>query len=204
MNIWIPSQPLLLASASATRRAMLADAGLPVDVAVAAIDERAIDGPLRKNGAAPRDMALALAQAKAMAVSAQHPDRIVLGADQILDCDGAILDKAPDHAAAQMHLARLAGRTHRLTSAAVAVRNGAVLCDAVSEARLTMRPLDSAAIARYADEAGAVLTRSVGAYEIEGLGAHLFARVEGDHFTVRGLPLLGLLAAFRAQGWIAL
>ena len=203
-TLWTAAAPLLLASGSATRRAMLTACGIPIDVEPAKIDERAIDAPLRQQAASPRDIALALARAKALDVAARHPGRIVLGADQVLDCGGAIFDKAAGRAEAEAHLARLAGRTHRLTSAAALVRDGAVLFEAASEARLTMRPLDSGAIAHYAERAGAVLTSSVGAYEIEGLGAHLFAHVEGDHFTIRGLPLFDLLAGLRAQGWIAL
>lgn len=204
MTLWTIPAPLLLASGSATRHAMLTDAGIPVEVCPAAIDERTVDAPLRAEHAPPRAIALALARAKALAVSALHPGRIVLGADQILDCDGTLFDKAPDPIAGAAHLARLAGRCHRLTSAAAVVKDGAVVFDTASEAHLTMRALDSAAIALYAEQAGPVLTRSVGAYEIEGLGANLFARIDGDHFTIRGLPLLDVLAGFRAQGWMAL
>lgn len=204
MNLWTYNTPLILASGSATRRLMLEEACLPVEVIPAQIDERAIDQPLREQGAAPSTCALALAHAKARAVSSRHPGRIVLGADQILDCDGLMLDKVPDRAAAERQLAFLSGKTHRLTSAAALLCDGAVMFDAVTEAHLTMRALDRAAIALYADQAGRALTASVGCYEIEGLGAHLFDRVEGDHFTVRGLPLLPMLAGFRAKGWIRL
>lgn len=204
MSVWIFQTPLVLASGSATRRLMLEEVRIPVETIPAHIDERAIDQPLRDKGAAPSVCALALAHAKARAVSALHPGRIVLGADQVLDCDGLMLDKVPDRASAERQLAFLSGKTHRLTSAAAIVRDGELVFDAITEAHLVMRALDSAAIALYADQAGRALTASVGCYEIEGLGAHLFARVEGDHFTVRGLPLFQVLAGFRTQGWIRL
>lgn len=204
MSLWSFPSPLLLASASAARRAMLIDAGIPVDIEPARIDERAVDQSLRAAGAPPGEIALALARAKAAAVSAHHPGRLVLGADQLLDCDGTIFDKARDRPEAEQKLAALAGKTHRLTSAAAFVRDGHTVFESVSEAYLTMRPLDSVAIALYADEAGAALTACAGCYEIERRGAHLFSRVEGDHFTIRGLPLLDVLAGFRAEGWIRL
>ena len=203
-TVWTQSAPLILASGSVTRRVMLEEARLPIEIVPAHIDERAIDQPLREKAAPPSVCALALANAKARAVSERHPGRIVLGADQILDCDGIMLDKVPDRAAAERQLAFLSGKTHRLTSAAAIIRDGVALFEAVSEAWLTMRALDSRAIALYGDHAGRALTASVGCYEIEGLGAHLFDRVDGDHFTVRGLPLLQLLAGFRRQGWIGL
>lgn len=203
MTVWTFATPLVLASASGTRRLMLEEAGLPVEIHVAPIDERAIDAPLRAAGAAPSKIATALARAKAQAVSRLHPGRLVLGADQVLDCDGVIFDKAATRAAAEEHLTLWAGRTHRLTSAAAVVKDGTVQFEVHSEAHLTMRALDSKAIAAYAERAGPVLTRSVGAYEIEGLGAHLFKRIEGDHFTIRGLPLLDVLEGLRAEGCLA-
>lgn len=204
MSLWSFPTPLLLASSSQARRVMLEEAGLPIEVLPATIDERAVDKPLRAAGAEPSVIALALARAKAVSVSTQNPGRLVLGADQLLDCDGTIFDKAKDRAEAEMNLAALAGRTHRLTSATALLCDGESLFETVSEAHLTMRPLDSAAIALYADEAGTALTACAGCYEIEGRGAHLFSRVEGDHFTIRGLPLLDLLAGLRAKGWVTL
>ena len=203
MTLWTPPLPLILASASAARRAMLAEAGLPVDAMAATVDERAIDAPLRAAGAPPQAIAAALARAKARAVSALHPGRIVLGADQVFDCAGRIFDKARDRAEAEAHLAEWQGRSHRLTSAACVAVDGVIVIEVADEAHLTLRPLSPAAIAAYVASAGPALTRSVGAYEIEGLGAHLFARIEGDHFTIRGLPLFALLGAFRAEGWLA-
>ena len=204
MSLWSFPTPLLLASGSMARRVMLEEAGLPVEVLPATIDERAVDADLRATGAPPATIALALARAKAASVSKENPDRLVLGADQVLDCNGVIFDKAKDRDEAEQKLAALAGRIHRLTSAAALLYKGETLFEIVSEARLTMRPLDLAAIALYADEAGAALTACAGCYEIEARGAHLFSRVEGDHFPIRGLPLLELLAGLRAKGWIGL
>ena len=204
MTLWTYPTALILASGSATRRLMLEDVGVPLEIHIAALDERAVDGPLRAQLAPPDQIALALAEAKAQSVSHAHPNRLVLGADQILDCESVIIDKANSRAGAEDKLAFLQGRTHRLTSAAAIVCNGAVIFSCISEAHLTMRPLDSAAISLYADQAGKALTASVGAYEIEGRGAHLMAAIEGDHFTIRGLPLLALLSGFRQHGWLAL
>lgn len=204
MSLWSFPTPLLLASGSMARRVMLEEAGLPVEVLPATIDERAVDADLRAAGAPPATIALALARAKAASVSKENPDRLVLGADQVLDCNGVIFDKAKNRDEAEQKLAALAGRIHRLTSAAALLYKGETLFEIVSEARLTMRPLDLPAIALYADEAGAALTACAGCYEIEGRGAHLFSRIEGDHFTIRGLPLLELLAGLRAKGWIGL
>lgn len=204
MSLWSYETPLILASGSTARRAMLMDAGLPVEVIPASIDERAIDAALREAGEPPATIARALARAKASDVSAAHPGRLVLGADQLLDYEGDIFDKARNRAEAEAKLAALAGRTHRLTSAAALVCNEQTIAACASEAHLTMRPLDSRGIALYADKAGSALTSCAGCYEIEGLGAHLFTRIEGDHFTIRGLPLLDVLATLRAKGWIRL
>lgn len=204
MTLWTYPTQLILASASATRRLMLEEVGIPVDVKIASIDERAVDGPLRAQLAAPDQIALALSEAKAQSVSRLHPDRLVLGADQILDCDQHVIDKAKNRVAAEEKLAFLAGRRHRLTSAASLVLNGELIFSCVSEAYLSLRPLDQEMIRLYADHAGPALTQSVGAYEIEGLGALLLSEIQGDHFTIRGLPLLALLSGFRQQGWLAL
>lgn len=204
MTIWLYPSPLILASASLTRRAMLHDIGIPLDVVKADLDERALDEGLRAQSAPPHAIACALAEAKAKDISRHHQGRLVLGADQILDCDERIIDKANNRAEAEEKLAFLSGRTHRLTSAAALICDDRVILSVVSEAYLTMRPLSSASIKIYADAAGDALTQSVGAYEIERLGALLFAKIEGDHFTIRGLPLLALVAGFRQQGWLAL
>lgn len=198
--LWLAPEPLLLASASATRRDLLTGAGLPVETAPARIDERALEA---EGGAlAPAELARRLARAKAAEVAGRHPGRIVVGADQVLECEGQIFHKPADRAAAQAHLARLQGRTHALHSA-VAILHGGDGETFVETARLTMRPLDAGAIDAYLRLAGAAVTTSVGAYQLEGLGIHLFARVEGDHATILGLPLTPLLARLRGMGLLA-
>lgn len=198
--LWLAPAPLLLASASATRRDLLTGAGLPVETAPARIDERALEA--EGGEIVPVDLARRLARAKAEEVAARHPGRIVIGADQVLEYEGRIFHKPADLAAAHNHLARLQGRTHQLHSAVAILRDGRAE-DFVETARLTMRPLDAEAIDAYLRLAGVAVTTSVGAYQLEGLGIHLFERVEGDHSTILGLPLTPLLARLRGMGLLA-
>jgi septum formation protein len=199
-SLWIGASPIVLASKSASRRALLAAAGLPFEVEPADIDERAVEQQLAEGG----DAALALARAKALAVSARRPDGLTLGADQTLTLDGQAMHKAPTRAAAAEALAAMSGRAHRLTSAFALARGGAILAEDSDSADLTMRALDAAQIARYLDTAGPAVLASVGGYQIEGLGLHLFASISGDHATILGLPMLKLLAALRGLGVLAL
>ncbi|GJD52611.1 7-methyl-GTP pyrophosphatase [Methylobacterium crusticola] len=199
--LWRGPEPLILASTSPTRRALLESAGLAVETRAPGVDERAVEA--QAAGLAPEALAQRLADAKALAVARAAPDRVVLGADQVLALDGAVLHKPADRAAAAAHLARLQGRTHALHAAAALALGGAVVDRVVATARLTVRPLDAAAIAAYLDAAGPGVTGSVGAYRIEGVGIHLFARIEGDHATILGLPLLPLLARLRGHGLLA-
>jgi septum formation protein len=196
-GFWRAENPLVLASASRTRLSLLLAAGLDVEAVRPQVDERCIEADLQAAKAQPGDIALALAQAKAAAISAHHPGRWVLGADQTLDCAGEMLHKPDNRAAAARQIARLQGRRHRLTSAAMLMQNGVVKASARSEAWLTMRELSPAAIERYLDVAGDAVLSSVGAYQLENHGIHLFEAIEGDHFTILGLPLLPLLAEFR-------
>jgi len=201
MPLWLASQPLMLASRSEVRRTMLEAAGIPVEVQPADIDERRIEAaaPAGDAGAA----AALLAREKARTVAVTKPGRLVLGADQTLALGVRRFSKPADRTAARAQLRALAGRTHELHSALAFVRDGAVLFEHVGVARLTVRPLSDAFIDAYLDAAGAAATASVGAYQLEGLGVQLFERVEGDYFTVLGLPLLPALDFLRRQGFLA-
>lgn len=199
-GIWLPDQPLVLASTSRTRRDLLASAGLSVETHAPAVDERALEASAEQS---PVALALRLAAAKAEAVAARCPGRIVVGADQVLACDGAIFHKPEDATAAVAQITRLQGRTHALHAGVALARDG-VTETFHDSAHLTMRALDAAAIAAYVAAAGeARVTASVGGYQLEGLGIHLFERIDGDHATILGLPLLPLLARLRAMGLLA-
>ncbi|MGA0596999.1 Maf family protein [Enterovirga sp. CN4-39] len=201
--LWQAPAPLILASTSRIRSKLLEDAGIPVEAVAPGVDERAIETALGE-GVRPAELAARLARAKAEAVAACHPDRIVIGADQVLDLDGECLGKPASAEEARRQMARLAGRSHTLHSAAAIARNGEPCTVVAATARLVVRDLDDAAIARYVDLAGAAALRSAGGYEIEGLGIHLFDSVEGEHSTILGLPLLPVLAAFRGMKLLAL
>jgi septum formation protein len=199
-TLWRAAQPLVLASRSASRRAMLAAAGLPIEVSVPDLDERTVEaaaGPL-----APAKVAILLAREKAKAIAREKPGRLVIGADQTLALGPRRFDKPRDVEAARAQLAALSGKTHDLHSAVAVVRDEDVLLDAVDTASLTMRPLSDAFLDAYVVAAGPTVTESVGAYQLEKLGIHLFARIEGDHFTILGLPLLALVAFLRKAGYL--
>jgi septum formation protein len=202
-TLWLAAEPLLLASGSSTRRDMLLAAGIPVEIVRPGIDERAVEAPLVAEGSPPDAVAAALACAKALAVSQAHSGRLVLGADQTLTCDGAAFHKPATLAAAADQIAALAGRTHELHSAFVLARDGAPVIEGIGVARLTMRALSPGFILRYLDQVGPAALASVGGYQVEGPGAQLFDDIEGDHFTILGLPLFGVLAALRDLGTLA-
>jgi septum formation protein len=195
--------PVVLASGSPARRALLANAGLAFTVVPSTLDERVVEAPLIAGGAAPAEIATALADAKAAKVSRQRPDALVIGADQTLDCDGHRGTKSETMAEARAQLQRLAGRAHRLHSAVAVARGGAVAWRHLDSATLIMRPLAAAEIDAYLGRVGEDILKSVGVYQLEGEGIRLFERIEGDYFTILGLPLLPLLAYLRSQGAIA-
>lgn len=202
-GLWRDPEPLVLASASAIRARILTDAGLPVAVRPSQIDERAVEAALTGDDRAPAGVAVALGRAKAIDVSLRAPGVLVIGADQTLSLDGERFSKPADMTAAREQLVRLSGRTHVLASAAAIARDGALLWSGVDEARLAMRELSPEFLDAYLDAAGEGVLSSVGGYRYEGLGAHLFERVDGDFRTVLGLPLTPALAALRALGALA-
>ena len=195
MTIWCEKEPLILASQSRARQMLLANAGIQFDAVAADIDERAVQ---KDSGlSAPGQIADLLAREKARLVSSKNPGRIVVGADQTLALGKRLFSKPAGRAQAAEQLRLLAGNSHELHSAVAVARDGKILFADVSIAKMTMRQLGESEIDAYLDQAGEAVTTSVGAYQLEGLGVHLFERIEGDHFTILGLPLLPLLAFLR-------
>lgn len=191
---------LILASTSAARRAMFRAAGIEALALPSGVDEAALksgfSGP-------PAALAQALAQAKAAAVARTHPGGFVIGADQLLVCDGKIFDKPANLAEAAEHLRAFSGRAHELITAVCVTQGAAVLWAHTQTARLMVRPLSESFIARYLAAEGVEILNCVGAYRLEGWGAQLFERIEGDYFTILGLPLLPLLGFLRESGALA-
>jgi septum formation protein len=191
---------LILASGSPTRIRMLRDAGLAAEAIAPGVDEDAVKRALAAERAPADHVALTLAELKAVRVSRSRPGALAIGGDQVLVCNGVLFDKPPDLAHARAQLQALRGKAHELISAAAVARDGAALWRETGRARLTMRPFTDAFLDRYLAEVGEDALASVGAYRIEGLGAQLFSRVDGDLFTILGLPLLPLLEFLRGQG----
>ena len=196
------AEKIILASGSPFRKAMLVNAGLDIEAVPADVDERALEAPLKDSDVSPEDVASILAEAKATEVSERRPGALVLGCDQTLSLGDEVFHKPADMEGARRHLLALSGKTHQLNSAAVLCRNGEVLWRHVGIASLTMRKLDPAFIGRHLARVGAKALSSVGAYQIEGEGIQLFEKIEGDYFTIVGLPLLPVLKELRALGAI--
>ncbi|MBG0508547.1 Maf-like protein [Agrobacterium sp. MOPV5] len=190
-------QELILASSSASRQMLMRNAGLTFSAIPADIDERALDEQLERDGASPEEVALELAKAKALAVSALYPEALVLGCDQTMALGARVYHKPKTMAEAEGHLLSLSGKVHRLNSAAVLVRHGEVVWQIVSSAELTVRTLSAEFVSRHLQRVGEKALSSVGAYQLEGEGIQLFTSIEGDYFTILGLPLLPLLSKLR-------
>jgi septum formation protein len=201
MPLWLADRPLVLASKSAVRHAMLRDAGLAVEIQPADIDERAIER--RAAASDPGEVAALLAREKARAIADRFPDRLVLGADQTLALGERRFSKPTDRAAAREQLKVLRGKTHELHTAVALRREGAVLFEHREVARLTMRAFSDEFLEAYLDAMGVAVTTSVGGYQLEKAGIQLFERIDGDHFVILGLPLLALLRFLRHKGCLA-
>ena len=197
MTLWRGESPLILATQSRARQMLLANAGIDFEAVPADIDERGIQ---QSSGlTSPGEIAALLAREKACAVSSRHSGQFVVGADQTLALGTRLFSKPAGRMQAAGQLRALAGNRHELHSAVAVARDGKILFETVSVAGMTMRPLVDAEIDAYLNAAGEAVTSSVGAYQLEGLGVHLFERIEGDHFTILGLPLLPLLAFLRSK-----
>ncbi len=201
MPLWLAGEPLVLASKSAIRHALLRDAGVPVEVQPADIDERTIEqrSPVRDAS----ELAALLAREKARTIAARLPGRLVLGADQTLALGERRFSKPADRAGARAQLAALRGRTHELHTAVALVRESTMVFEHREVARLTMRAFSDSFLESYLDAVGAAVTASVGGYQLERIGIQLFERVEGEHFVILGLPLVALLQYLRQARWLA-
>jgi septum formation protein len=201
MPLWLAGKPLVLASKSMIRHALLRDAGIPVEAHPADIDERAIEQQRTARDAG--ELAALLAREKARTIAVRLPGRLVLGADQTLALGERRFSKPADRAGAREQLEALRGRTHELHTAVALVRESTIVFEHREVARLTMRAFSDSFLESYLDAAGAAVTASVGGYQLERIGIQLFERVEGDHFVILGLPLVALLRYMRQAGWLA-
>jgi|SRR5581483_10376730 len=202
MALWRGPKALILASQSRARKMLLANAGLTFEATAAGIDERSIQEASKLSK--PGQIAALLAREKSLWVSQRKPGHHVIGADQTLALGDRLFNKPGDRAAAAEQIRILSGQTHALHSAIAVALDGKIVFETVTVARMMVRTLGDADIAAYLDAVGDAVTQSVGAYQLEGLGVHLFERIEGDHFTILGLPLLPLLAFLRSQHLLAL
>jgi nucleoside triphosphate pyrophosphatase len=200
MTLWLPGEPMVLASRSEIRRNLLRGAGIPVEVVPADIDEREIEA--RAGLRDPRAVATELARTKAAAVAHQYPDRLVLGADQTLALGERMFSKPANREAARAQLEILRGQTHSLFSAVAIFRGHSILFQSCSVASLTMRDFSDSFLEAYLAAAGDAVAASVGAYQLEKLGIQLFRSIAGDHFTILGLPLFAVLDFLRQEGFL--
>lgn len=191
---------IVLASKSPARTAVLRAAGVPFETAVAGVDEAAVKNGLLAEGQGPRNVADALAELKAVKISRSRPGDLVIGADQTLDLDGDLFDKVETMDQARERLQLLRGKTHKLHSAVVVARDGAAIWREVPSAKLTTRNYSDAFIDSYLAARGEDILSSVGCYQLENQGVQLFSRIEGDYFTILGLPLMGLFDFLRLHG----
>ena len=198
--LWLRRDPLILASRSSARRMLLENAGIPIEVKAANIDERSIEADLVKVHASPRQIAQVLSREKGLAIEEFGSGQLVLSCDQTMEIDGKIFSKPADRHEAEATLRLMAGRFHELHSAATLMRDRTIVTEILSSVRLKMRPLQDDFITHYLDTIGDVAFSSVGSYQIEGFGIHLFEAIEGDQFSIMGLPLLPVLKALRAEG----
>ena len=201
MPLWLAGEPLVLASKSAIRHALLRDAGVPVEVQPADIDERTIEQQRPVHDAS--ELAALLAREKARTIAARLPGRLVLGADQTLALGERRFSKPGDRAGARAQLKALRGRTHELHSAVALMRESTIVFEHREVARLTMRAFSDSFLESYLDAVGAAVTASVGGYQLERIGIQLFEHIEGEHFVILGLPLVALLQYLRQAGWLA-
>jgi septum formation protein len=201
MSLWLASAPLVLASRSAARRSLLEAAGVPVELVPADIDERGVEAQAGLQN--PVAIAGLLAREKAAYVAKLHPGRLVLGADQTLAFTDRRFSKPADRSAARAQLKELAGRSHALHAAVAFVQDSAVLFEHVETARMTMRAFSDDFLDRYLEAAGGAASTSVGGYQLESIGVQLFEHVDGDYFTILGLPLLHALDFLRRHGCLA-
>jgi septum formation protein len=199
-SLWNPDRRLVLASKSEARRQLLASTGMPFDTDVADIDERAVERAFLGGGGAAERLPAHLAAAKALEVSRRRSGALCIGADQVLSLEGRIFHKPESVEEARSNLGALSGRTHRLTSAVAIARDGRVEFQAEDHAEMTMRELDAEQIELYLRCVGLDALSSVGGYQVEKLGVHLFERMAGAHATILGLPTLELLAWLRHEG----
>ena len=193
---------LILASKSASRRTLMTGAGLDYEAVAADIDERAVENELAARKAEPPEVAVELAKAKAVHVSKAHPEAYVIGSDQVLSLGSQLFHKPKDMQDAANHIRKMSGKTHHLNCGVAIARRGEVLWSDVSIAAMTMREITPAFLEHYLQVAGEGILQSVGAYQFEGPGIQLFEEIQGDYFTILGLPMLKLLAGLRKLGLI--